>query len=74
MRAELRRMVGLCAILGLSAGCQSSSHTSVRYHEREERPGVRPTADDDLNSEYQMQSPGEMVSPGEMIVDPHRDD
>ncbi len=68
------------AVLMISAGCHTSSHTSVRYHEREVHPGVRQTADDGLSSEYQMQSPGDMVSPGEMaspggmVVEPSRSD
>ena len=62
------------AVLIITAGCHTSSHTSVRYREREEHPSARQTADDDLTGEYQMQSPGNMVSPDEMVVDPSRDD
>lgn len=73
MRTCVAIAIGI-AVLTILTGCHTSSHTSVRYRELEERPDVRRAADDDLSSEYQMQSSGDMVSPGGMVVDPSRDD
>jgi hypothetical protein len=59
-------MLALTALVGL-AGCETSSHKSVRtydYRDEAQAPEQRPQ--EELNSEYQM------VSPGEMVVDPNR--
>ena len=55
---------GAAALIG-TAGCETSSHKSVRtydYNDQGRVPQQQP--DEELNSEYQM------VSPGEMVVEP----
>ena len=52
------------------AGCETSSHKSVRTYDYNDEGRTPKRADarenDELNSEYQM------VSPGEMVVEPRR--
>jgi hypothetical protein len=70
MRHLLRlRILGLSVACALSchAGCASSSHSSVRIYEYSEEAPEQ-SGNDELDSEYQMQSPGEMVAPGEMVT------
>ena len=58
--------VGAVALIG-AAGCETSSHKSLRtydYNDQGRAPEQKPK--EELNSEYQM------VSPGEMVVDPRR--
>ncbi len=68
----MRYWIGLCTCLFVAVsliagtvGCARSSHTSVRINEYDEPPRDR-QADEELDSEYKMVSPGEMVGPGEM--------
>lgn len=70
MRTALRHtlclLMGAVALMG-AAACETSSHKSVRtydYSDQGRAPEQKPQ--EELNSEYQM------VSPGEMVVDPHR--
>ena len=70
MRTALRHtlclLMGAVALVG-AAACESSSHKSLRtysYNDDGKEPEKKPQ--EELNSEYQM------VSPGEMVVDPHR--
>ena len=60
-------MLALTALVGV-AGCETSSHKSVRtYDYRDEgRPVQRENEAEEQDSEYHM------VSPGEMVVDPGR--
>ena len=74
----MQRCMRLCVVaiatvctLAFSAGCQKSSHVSVRMYEYGEEQPARPT-NEESDSEYKMQSPGEMVAPGEMVP-PGRD-
>jgi len=65
-RHSLCLLAGAAALIG-AAGCETSSHKSVRtydYNDQGQAPEQKP--DKELNSEYQM------VSPGEMVVDPGR--
>jgi len=70
MRTGLRYTLWLvtsAAALIAAAGCETSSHKSVRtydYNDQGRAPENKPQ--EELNSEYQM------VSPGEMVVDPGR--
>ena len=57
------------SLIGMSAGCASSSHKSVRVYEYDDEPPRDRQVDDQLDSEYKMVSPGEMVGPGEMADD-----
>jgi hypothetical protein len=59
--------MGAACLIGFCAGCETSSHKSVRTYEYNEQP--RP-AQVTQEPEVQMVSPGEMVSPGTMVVDP----
>jgi len=57
-------LTGAAALIG-AAGCETSSHKSVRtydYNDQGRAPQRQP--DEELNSEYQM------VAPGEMVVEP----
>jgi len=60
-------MLALTALVGV-AGCETSSHKSVRtYDYRDEgRPTERANEAEEQDSEHHM------VSPGEMVVDPGR--
>ena len=63
-RYALCWLTGAAALIG-AAGCETSSHKSVRtydYNDQGRAPQRQP--DEELNSEYQM------VSPGEMVVEP----
>ncbi len=65
-RHSLCLLTGVATLIG-AAGCETSSHKSVRtydYNDQGREPERKPN--EELNSEYQM------VSPGEMVVDPHR--
>ena len=57
------------ALIGVSAGCARSSHTSVRISEYDDEPPRDRTMNEHPESEYEMVSPGKMVSPGEMVGD-----
>jgi hypothetical protein len=56
------------------AGCASHDHHSVRTYDYREDDDSQSRGDraprSELNSEYQMVSPGEMASPGRPVVDP----
>ena len=60
--------MGAVCLVGFCAGCETSSHKSVRTYEYNDQP--RPAQVTQEEPEYQMVSPGEMVSPGTMVVDP----
>jgi len=69
----------LCVVLaGLvlfsTAGCETSSHKSVRMYEYDDgrRPAERTSdpAVSEESGEWEMVSPGEMVPPGETVVEP----
>ena len=65
-RVALFLLMGAAVLIG-AAACETSSHKSVRtysYNDDGKEPEKKPQ--EELNSEYQM------VSPGEMVVDPHR--
>ena len=65
-RHALCWLTGAVALIG-AVGCETSSHKSVRtydYNDQGRAPEQKPN--EELNSEYQM------VSPGEMVVDPGR--
>jgi len=65
------------ATIGL-AGCETSSHRSVRTYEysneppraRQTDPDPDPAPDRPSEGDWEMVSPGEMASPGQMVVDP----
>lgn len=70
MRTALRQtlclITGAAALVG-TAGCETSSHKSVRtYDYNDQGRADEKKPQEELNSEYQM------VSPGEMVVDPGR--
>ena len=57
-------LVGAVALMGATA-CETSSHKSVRtYDYNDEGRAPEQKRNEELNSEYQM------VSPGEMVVEP----
>ena len=65
-RHSLCLLTGAAALIG-AVCCETSSHKSVRtydYSDQGQAPERQP--DKELNSEYQM------VSPGEMVVEPRR--
>lgn len=59
-------LVGAIALIG-AVGCETSSHKSVRtYDYNDQGRAAEQKPEEELNSEYQM------VSPGEMVVEPRR--
>ena len=74
MRIWLRSAGCVVAVVACTVGmlgCETSSHKSVRTYEYSDdgrAPAQAP--EQELDSDYQMQSPGQMVSPGTMVVDP----
>jgi len=71
MRHRIRYLLAAVAVAfvwGLPAGCETSSHKSVRTYEYNDESQPARVTEEELGSEYQMQSPGETVSPGEMVA------
>ncbi len=66
VRHSLCLLTGAAALIGV-AGCETSSHKSVRTYDYNDqgRPTERANEAEEQDSEYHM------VSPGEMVVDPH---
>lgn len=59
-------LIGAASLIG-AAGCETSSHKSVRtYDYNDQGQAAEQKPEKELNSEYQM------VSPGEMVVEPRR--
>ena len=58
----------------LGAGCATHDHRSVQTYDYREDDDSQSRSDraprNELNSEYQMVSPGEMQSPGKPVVQP----
>lgn len=66
LKHTLCMVAGAIALIGATA-CETSSHKSVRtydYNDQGQAPEQKPR--EELDSEYQM------VSPGEMVVEPRR--
>jgi hypothetical protein len=53
------------SLIAGTVGCARSSHKSVRIYEYDDEPPRDRQMDEELDSEYEMVSPGEMVGPGE---------
>ena len=63
-RYALCWLMSAAALFG-AVGCETSSHKSVRTYDYNDQGRVQERQpDEELNSEYQM------VSPGEMVVEP----
>ncbi|MEK6676186.1 MAG: hypothetical protein AABZ47_11100 [Planctomycetota bacterium] len=70
MRAITAAALGAWVLM-VTAGCQTSSHKSVRMYDYNNDPGrARPASQPGEEVEVEDDGEWHMVAPGEMIVDP----